>query len=259
VGLPKDEAGMASFAAAAQLEVAFRPLRHRVGESSMAMFGKMADAEMAPARLAALATNLHALLARVQRIVAVVREYPVAAELERAAGVGTPEAIAAFLDRAGRSLRRFEARMASLAALDAVASYFEGSWVVARRRAIERDQSNVAAISGIVDALPTLAAYQEFRIRASRLGGGQLAIFRMFRSKEGEIAKLNLNDMDLCLRRTIGREARLSWKLRMEAAAPEVLLDTDALGRKIQALTEADAAIRACNRDLLTDGIERHE
>jgi hypothetical protein len=153
-------------------------------------------------------------------------------------------------------LQRFDARTASLVALEAIAPYFEKSWVAARRTAIERELSNSAALSEIVDAVPTLAAYQEFRIRASRLGDAKLAIFRVFRSKEDEIAHLDPDDLDLCVRRTIGREARLSWKLRIEAAAPEVLLDTDALGKKIEALAEADAAIRVCNRDLLSDGID---
>jgi primosomal replication protein N'' len=121
---------------------------------------------------------------------------------------------------------------------------------------IETELSNVAANTEIVDASPTLAAYQEFRIRASRLGDRSLAIFRAFRAKEDEIVQLDLNDPDLCMRRTIGREARLSWKLRIEAAAPEVLLDTGELSRKIKALAEADAEIRVCNRDLLTDRID---
>src|ERR1700722_3883342 len=104
---------------------------------------------MAPDRLASLARNLHALLARVQRIIAAIGECPEAAELERGARVGTPEAIAAFLDRAGRSLQRFNARMASLAALEAVAPYFDKSWVGARRTAIERELSNLVALSEI--------------------------------------------------------------------------------------------------------------
>ena len=40
------------------------------------MFGKAAGAEVAPARLATLANNLHTLLARVQRIVAAIDECP---------------------------------------------------------------------------------------------------------------------------------------------------------------------------------------
>jgi hypothetical protein len=254
--LPKDEVGMANFVAAVRLEAALRPLRYRVGQASKTMFGKVVVAEVAPAGLILLANNLHVLLARVQRIAATINECPERDELEHSARTGNPEAIAGFLDRAGRSLRRFNAGMASLASLEAVASYFAETWIVARRMAIERETPNAVALTGIVQALPTLAAYQEFRIRAPRLGARELSIFRAFRGKEEEIAHLDPSNLDLCLRHTIGSEARLSWKLRMEAAAPEVLLDTDTLNRKIEALAEADAAIRNCNRNLLTEGLD---
>ena len=63
-------------------------------------------------------------LARTLRLVEAIDECPESIELERAAEAGTPEAIAAFLDRAGRSLRRFDVRIASVAALDGLMSYF---------------------------------------------------------------------------------------------------------------------------------------
>jgi hypothetical protein len=256
MGLPKDGPGMANFASAARLESVLRPLRLRVEVASRALFGKVADAGVPPARLATLANDLHAVLARVQRLVETIDECPESTELERAAKAGTPETIAAFLDRAGRSLCRFDARMASIAALDGAAPYFADSWVAARRTAIENEGSNAAALGMIVGALPTLGPYQEFRIRAPRLGENELSIFSVFRGKEEELEKLDPHDLDACVRCTIGTEARLSWKLRLEAAAPEVLLDTDALEKKVDALAKADAAIRVCNRDLLTDGMD---
>jgi hypothetical protein len=48
-----------------KLEVALRPLRLRVGEASKAMFGKVPDSDVAPERLAALASNLYELLAAI--------------------------------------------------------------------------------------------------------------------------------------------------------------------------------------------------
>src|SRR5205823_2187409 len=117
-----------------------------------------------------------------------------------------------FLDRVCRSLRRFDACLASLAALEPVAPYFQETWVTARRTAIEKGLSNSTTLTELVEAVPTLVAYQEFRIRASRLGTDELAILRAFRSKEEELARLDPNDLDLCVRRTIGREARVSWK-----------------------------------------------
>jgi primosomal replication protein N'' len=235
---------------------ALRPLRARVETASRTLFGKAADRGVLPARLAALAMDIHSLLARAQRLVEAIDECPEGAELERAAEAGMPEAIAEFLDRTARSLHRFDARMASIAALDVAAPYFKEPWVEARRTVIESERSNAAALGAIVNALPTLAPYQEFRIRASRLGENELVIFWAFRSKEKDLERLDPDDLDACVRRTIGTEARLAWKLRLEATTPEVLLDTDALQKKVDALAKADEAIRSCNRDLLTDGID---
>jgi hypothetical protein len=256
MGLQKDDAGIKLFAAASRLEVMLRPLRQIVNTASKDMFDKVADPGSAPARLAALARNLEVILSRVQALVAAIDQCPHASELERAALAGTPEAIAGFLDRAQRSLRRFDARNASLGALGVVAPYFDEAWVAARRSAIEAGSSNAAALAGIVRALPTLGPYLEFRIRSSRLGEIELALFRTFRTKEKRLAALDPDDLDLCVRRTIGCEARLSWKARLEGAAPEVLLTTSAIRRKIDSLAEADSQIRLCNRELLVDGID---
>jgi primosomal replication protein N'' len=256
MAMPKGAPGMAVFAVAARLESEVRPLRRRVEAASRTMFGQVADPHSPPTRLATLATNLHAFLTRVQYLVEVSKECPEAVELERALKAGSPEAIAAFMDRLACSLRRHDSRFASVAALEGAAPYFDDTWVAARRSAIEKEESNTAALGAIVDALPTLAAYQEFRIRASRLGEKERAIFRVFRRKEGELEKLGPNDLDACVRRTIGGEARLSWKLRLEAAAPELLLDTESLGNKIDALAQADSAIRVSNHELLINGID---
>jgi len=256
LGLPDDDLAIDSFAGAARLESAVRPLRGRVESVSETLFGKVPDRGMPPARTAALAKDIHNLLARVQRLVEAIDEFPHGAEFERAVEAGTPQAIGAFLDRVLRSLRRFDARTASIAALDAAAPYFEELWVMACRNSIESEKSNAMAIGLIVDAIPTLAPYQDFRIRASRLSPVEFAVLRIFRAKEGDLEKSDTDDLDVCMRRTIGSEARLAWKLRMEGEAPEVLLGTEALQKKVEALAKADEAIRACNRDLLADGID---
>jgi primosomal replication protein N'' len=257
MGLPKDGTGMVNFASAVRLEGILRPLRARVEAASRPMFGKVPDADVSPAQLAGLAKNLHTLLAKILQLVDAIDECPESIELERAAEAGAHKMIAAFLDRAKHSLRRFDVRIASFAALDALTSYFVETWLGARRNAVENERSNAAAIRTIVDAVPMLGPYQEFRIRAPRLGENELAVFRVFRSKEKELEKLDPVDLDTCVRSTIGTEARLSWKLRLEATTPEVLLGTDMLEKKVDALAKADAAIRVCNRDLLTDDIDQ--
>ena len=256
LGLSDDSPAMAEFAAAARLESAVRPLRALIENASRALFGKVADRSAPPARMATLAKDIHNLFANVQRLVEAIDECPQNAELERAVETGTSEAIGTFLERVSRSLRRFDARKVSSVALDAAAPYFEEPWVSARRNCIESEKSNAVALSAIVNAIPTLASYQDFRIRASRLGKVEFAVLRMFRGKEADLEVHNADDLDACMRHTIASEARFAWKLRMEAVAPEVLLGTDALQKKVDALAKADEAIRACNRDLLTDGID---
>jgi hypothetical protein len=256
LGLPKDDAAMSNFAAAARLENTLRPLRARVENASRILFGKVADRGVPPSRLAKLAKDIHNLLARAQHLVEAIDECPETAELEGAAETGTTDAIVAFLDRVLRSLERFDARMASIAGLHAVAPYFQDSWVSARAASIEAEASNTAALGTIVDALPTLRAYQEFRIRSSRLGDTEFDIFKMFRTRETDLERLGPEDLDTCMRRTIASEARLAWKLRMEADSPELLLDTDSIRTKVDALARSDEAIRACNRNLLADGID---
>ena len=134
--------------------------------------------------------------------------------------------------------------------------YLDELWLGLRRSAIDGGRSNEAAIAVILEALPMLANYQEFRLRSVRLGDKERAIFRALRSKEPELLRLPAADLDSCIRGTIGREARLAWKGAMEASNPDVLFDGDAVEAKVSSLAEADAQIRNCNRELLIHGID---
>jgi hypothetical protein len=256
MGARADEKGMAICAAAARLEVSLRPLRQRVNAASKRMFDRVTDEVLTPSQLAGFASNLRAILSRIGELVAAIDDCPCADELELAAQAGTPDAMETFFGRVEHSLARFDARIASLGHLDAVAPYFDSQWIQRRRAAVTREASNASALGPIADGLSTLEAYQEFRIRGSRLGETELKIFRALRGKGLELSKLHLADLDACVRHTIACEARFSWKLRMEASAPEVLLGTEAINGKIEALAAADEAIRRCNRELLVDGID---
>lgn len=254
MGLPQDDGSMVDFLSAAELEGKVRPLRRNIELASTAMFGKTADPSLPPARLSALAKDIQGLLAKIADIVDSLDACPAASELERAANTGRPDAISGFLRRARSSLRRYDAKTASLSALDAASGYFQTDWMAARRAAIESEASDEAALAAVVKALPNLTPYQEFRIRASQMEETEFSVLSAFRSKESELERLNRDELDACVRRTIAQEARLAWKLRLEAANPEVLLDTESLERKIDSLAKADSAIRDCNRELLMDG-----
>ncbi|MCC6776085.1 MAG: DUF4011 domain-containing protein [Hyphomicrobiales bacterium] len=256
MNVPADAAGMLTCAAAAQLEASLRPLRRRVNAASKELLDRVTDEGFAPAHLAGFASNLRAVFSKMGELAAAIDECPFADELELSVRSGALEAIEAFFTRVERSLARFNARKASLAKFDSVAPYFDAQWLEPCRAAVKRGASNGSALEQIVDSLPTLEAYQEFRIRGAHLGDREFAIFGALRTKEPTLSTLDPAELDACVRRTIAREARFSWKLRIEASVPEILLDSDAINDKIKALADADMAIRRCNRELLVDGID---
>lgn len=251
-----DDRAISSFHRGAELELVLRPLRTQLAGYLTALFGKAPDHDVAPGKLAEFSRNLHSILAVIHNLVTVIDNCPNRVDLDRAAMTGKVEGIDWFFGRADRALRRQDVRLQSHAALDDLARYIDADWIESRRATINGGRSNEAAIAEILQALPMLVPYQEFRLRSVRLGDKERAIFRTLRPKEAELSLIGTGDLDSCIRATIGREARLAWKSAMEAANPEVLLDSGAVGAKVTSLAEADAQIRDCNRELLIHGID---
>lgn len=253
--IPDDE-GVRAFDNAIDLEMGLRPLRLKLTDYVMALFDRAPDSKLPPGQLAALASNLHSIVTRVHDFVSLIDECPQKAELGQAAMTGAMKDLDTFFNRADRSLQRHDARAASSQALDQLKPYLDELWIGLRRSAIHSGRSNGSAISLILDAAPTLASFQEFRLRSVRLGEVERTIFRTLRAKEQELLRLPATDLDACVRGTIAREARIAWKAAMEASNPEVLFDGDASGLKVKSLAEADRQIRSCNRELLINGID---
>ena len=164
--------------------------------------------------MAALAGNLHSIVTRVHSFVSLIDKCPQRAELDRAAMTGAMKDLDTFFDRADRSLQRHDARAASSQALEQLKPYLDELWIGSRRSAIHGGRSNGTAISLILEAAPTLASFQEFRLRSVRLGEVERTIFRTLRAKETELLRLPAADLDACVRGTIAREARIAWKSR---------------------------------------------
>lgn len=243
--------------AAARLERALRPLRDRLDTTVKALFnGNGLSPGRAPDTLAELASNLHAVLSRVGDVSEVINQFPDRGRLESTAMAGNSAAFASFFDRVERSIRRCEARIASLTALEALGPFIEEAWLEARRAQIRVDAPVTQPIAAIENALPTLAPYQEFRIRASRLGPTELGLFRKLRAKETALLKIPADNLDGVIRTSLSREARLAWKARMQTADSAVLLSTDEVTSKIRALATADSEIRGANRQLLVNDID---
>jgi hypothetical protein len=239
------------------LELAIRPLRSRLAELFVALFDRAPDQMASPTVMATMATNLHSIVSRVHGLVSLIDRCPQRKELDDAAMAGTTEGLDRFFDRAEQSLRRHDARDESGRALDALRTYMEDGWISARLSAIAHGRSNSAPTSEILSSLPTLVNFQEFRLRSTRLGEKERAIFRLFRTKETELGGLPPAELDGCIRATIAREAHLAWKGILESSNPDVLFDGDALQSKVASLAEADAQIRNRNRELLIHDIDR--
>ena len=254
--LVPDDEGVQAFDNAIDLEMGLRPLRLKLADYVMALFNRAPDSKLPPAPLAALAGNLHSIVTRVHGFVSLIDECPQKAELDQAAMTGAMKDLDTFFDRADRSLQRHDARAASSQALEQLKPYLDELWIGLRRSAIHGGRSNGTAISLILEAAPTLASFQEFRLRSVRLGEVERTIFRTLRAKETELLRLPAADLDACVRGTIAREARIAWKAAMEASNPEVLFDGDASDVKVKSLAEADRQIRNCNRELLINGID---
>jgi len=254
--LVPDDEGVQAFDNAIDLEMGLRPLRLKLADYLMALFNRAPDSKLPPAPLAALAGNLHSIVTRVHGFVPLIDECPQKAELDQAAMTGAMKDLDTFFDRADRSLQRHDVRATSSQALEQLKPYLDELWIGLRRSAIHGGRSNGIAISLILEAAPTLASFQEFRLRSVRLGEAERTIFRTLRAKEIELLRLPATDLDACVRGTIAREARIAWKAAMETSNPEVLFDGDASDVKVKSLAEADRQIRNCNRELLINGID---
>ncbi|MBI5263861.1 MAG: DUF4011 domain-containing protein [Bradyrhizobium sp.] len=254
--LPQKDDAITALFRAAKLELALRAPRARLGEHFTTLFARSPDAGLSPTKLSELATHLHSLLSNVHELVVIVDACPDRAALDRAVLTQKAEELDKFFVRADLTLRRHDGREQSRAALARLNSYFDELWLGSRRSTIENGRSNGSAIAQIVDALPMLSSYQEYRLRSARLGESERAIFALLRAKEADLLMRAPADLDATVRATIGREARLAWKTAQESANPDVLFDGEEVEGKIVALADADRQIRSCNRELLVHGIE---
>ncbi|MEZ2146334.1 AAA domain-containing protein [Bradyrhizobium sp. DN5] len=254
--LPQDNDAISSLYYAVELELAIRRPRHELEQYFTILFGRSPNLDLSPGKLADFAERLGSFLNGLGGHNSLIDRCPDRLELERALSAGTTAELGTFFERAELALRRHDTREESRAALDRLRTYFDELWLGSRRSAIENGRSNASAIDQIAQALPMLSSYQEYRLRSSRLDDKERAIFATLRSRESELSELASEDLDACIRATIGREARLAWKADMEGANPDVLFDADELDAKVKSLAEADVQIRQYNRDLLVQGID---
>jgi hypothetical protein len=249
-------ADLPAFAKALHLEQGLRPWRRRLA-SAQSELGAIERLEGSPAAtLAAAARSLESDLAAVRDLAARIQAHPEPGVLHAALATTTAHGFEALMASTEQGYARHEARALSLAALEGLEPWFEADWLAARRRAVEADEPNGAALAGISSALPTAAAYQRFRARAAQLDEGALQVLRGLRAAEAPLGQLPERELEAEVRRILGREARLAWKTMMEGERPVLLLEAAELEAKAEALAIADREMRALNKRLLVDGVD---
>ncbi|WP_322048086.1 AAA domain-containing protein [Paraburkholderia sp. J67] len=255
-GAPATDETLVKLLAAARLELNWRPKRLALDTISRALHLDTVDPTCGPALADECLTRLRQ-LEEVRELAQHLAIAPRGDEFDSAVLTGDRAPVEQLLDGFETAFVRHHARQHSLQALQLLDEWISGELADACRRAIAENISYQAPLNRIHDALPTLAAYQQFRTRSKHVTPEALEVFAVMRTHEATLAGVPPEDLDLEVRRMTNREARLGWKRRMEQETPELLLDQTETSAKIAALAAADEEMRRLNREVLRNGIER--
>jgi primosomal replication protein N'' len=241
---------------AVRLEQRWRPLRKSLNALSQSLHLSTVDETCGPTLAEECLTRLRQ-LEEVRELARHLAQAPRSEEFESAVLTGERGPLQQMLDGFETAFVRYTARQHSMKALGALVDWFTPELSDVCRAAIQQNSSYQAMLNRIHDAMPHLAAYQQFRTRARHLNAAALDVFAVMRTYQAALETVRAGDLDMEVRRTINREARLGWKRRIEQENPELLLDQSETTAKIAALADADEQMRRLNRDVLREGIER--
>ncbi len=240
---------------AARLEQQLRPPR-----AALAKLHQLLQLPpIAPDAGPTLAADAHASLVAVKatgELASHLAAAPWSDKLDEAAREASRDAIVRVFATFDAAFARYEVRTASAGALKRLASWMGEAWIRSSGDAIAKNEPNQARLQPILQALPTLAAYQQFRTRAQRLSKAALATYAYLRTKESLLDGLGVGLIEGEVRRILNREARLGWKRRLEAADPDLHLEHEDIAAKVASLAELDVEMRSLNRQLLKDDFD---
>jgi primosomal replication protein N'' len=251
-GLPR----IAKLCDALDLEDAVRPLRQDFAEVKKAL--RLA-AGAAPPSITVLRQDIDRLLAvlRPVEVAAMIAlSCPRPADGQAMARAGAAEAFAELARTYQDAFARHASRISSRSVLEKFSRWFKEEWIARCTEAIVRGESTDLFLDPVVSALPTLQSYQRFRARVDNLGPDALRAFAILRGNEGHLKAIASTELEDVIRRTIRREALLSWKARVEESTPELLLEREEAKSKIINLARLDDEMRKLNRELLAIDIE---
>jgi primosomal replication protein N'' len=246
---------IAVLVAAAELEQRWRPLRAALWDLHKKLHVNDIEPNAGPSLLPTTAATLSR-LQQVATYAAHLASAPWPERMDKAAAVGTKDAILKLFAEFNSAFARCEARQDSCKALNHLESWVSCEWWAACSNAIARNEANAARIRPIESALPSLAAYQYFRGRAQQLTPLALSVFTTLRTKEAQLETVPKDELEDQVRRILNREARLGWKRNIEQAVPELALEQRELETKVKSLEKLDEEMRLLNRDLLKNDFD---
>jgi primosomal replication protein N'' len=241
---------------ALDLEDAVRPLREDFANVKKAL---RLNATTAPLSINVLRREIDRLLAVLRPVEAaatVALRCPRPADGQAMARAGTVEAFAGLARTYQEAFARHVSRVSSRSILEKLSGWFKEEWVARCVEVIVRGEPTDPSLSPIMSALPTLQSYQRFRARVDELGVDALGVFAVLRGNENQLKAFAPVELEGVIRRTIRREALLSWKARVEESTPELLLEREETKSKIINLARLDDEMRKLNRELLAIDIE---
>jgi hypothetical protein len=256
MGQPTDIGRVTQLQNVLALEERLRPVRERFGQVR-----KLLDVAplTEPPALEALLRGSRALLRQVEGTFAaakVVAECPRVADAERMALAGTASAFAELARQFEGAQARHQARQGSLAALGQLAAWFPQEWSSDQARTIATPQSNRAALEKLIEALPTLEAFQRFRLRAATLPPLALETFAALNPLAKQFREVPAGSLSDVVNRTLHYAVYLAWKSRIETHRPALLLERAEIERKVETLEKLALQLRNLNKQVLWFGID---
>lgn len=235
---------------ACDLEQAWRPLRIALtelhGRLSVPAPELEAGTSLAPTTSVTLRT-LQAVANHADHLQAA----PWPERMDKAALQGNRETFLKLFAEFDAAFARHQVRTGSQAALAQLNPWMSEQWMRQCGEGVECNEGNSARIKPVELALPSLAAYQIFRGRATQLSKPALEVLAILRTKEAQLAETRPAELEDAVRRTLNREAMLGWKLAMEQSAPELSLEHRELANKVETLERHDKEMRLLNKQLL--------
>ena len=236
---------------AATLELQQRPLRETALELSDSLYSEQtASTPLFLKELRLIVDRMIGELYLAQKGIQALHACPRQEEVEPIAKTGG-SAYQDLISRYGKAFERHQARSQSIDALDRLSPFFSEELFELCQANIRNNRSNLYDLQILVEAIPSLSAYQEFRLQAPNLSPEILKIFATLREKDKELREYPSEELEKVIRRIIAREARLAWKDRIEQSFPILRLAQKELSRKIQTLAESNTKMRTLNQKFL--------